>query len=484
MTPTDIRKRRTKIVATLGPASSSETVISELITSGVNVFRLNFSHGTHEQHRSNARLVRELSQKHNRHVGILGDLQGPKIRIGELQTETLQLVNAESLILTIDQNTADSTNGRIHVTYPDLPSSVGEGDTLLLDDGLIRLKVISVTGNDVACEVTQAGLLKSRKGLNRLGGGLSADAITEKDLEDLQVIIDLDLEYVAVSFPCCGNDLLPVKNVLKKTASATKIIAKIERAEAVETEERVKELIDAADGVMVARGDLGVEIGDAQLISIQKRIIRLSRQANKPVITATQMMESMINHPVPTRAEVFDVANAVLDGTDAVMLSGETASGKYPAKVVEAMSETALGAEKHPMMKQSSYRVDRVFDEINESVAMSAMYAANHVSNVTAIVCLTESGITPLLTSRLSSILPIFGISPHLATCRRMALYRGVIPIYYDVMADEGDLWTKAMALIVERGALQPGERVAITAGDLHGKGGSTNTLKILQYNP
>lgn len=483
MTPTDIRKRRTKIVATLGPASSSEEVISDLITSGVNVFRLNFSHGTHKQHRKNAETVRVLSRKHNRHVGILGDLQGPKIRIGELQTDSLELVNSQILTLTTNISTADSTKGRIHVAYPDLPLSVLTNDTLLLDDGLIRLQVLSVSGEEVICEVIQAGRLKSRKGLNRLGGGLSADAITPKDLEDLQVIIDLDLEYVAVSFPCCGDDLLPVKDALRTASSTIKIIAKIERAEAVETEEKVKELIDAADGVMVARGDLGVEIGDAQLIGIQKRIIRLSRQANKPVITATQMMESMINNPVPTRAEVFDVANAVLDGTDAVMLSGETASGKFPAKVVQAMAETALGAEKHPMMKQSSYRVDRVFDEINETLAMSAMYAANHVSNVTAIICLTESGVTPLLTSRLSSTLPIFGISPHLPTCRRMALYRGVIPIYCDVMAgEEEDLWSKAMSLIVERGALQPGERVAITCGDLHGKGGSTNTLKILEY--
>ena len=482
MTPKEIRKRRTKIVATLGPASSTPDVIGELIENGVNVFRLNFSHGTHDQHRQNANTVRAESEKRNRHVGILGDLQGPKIRIGELQTEQKQLYEDQAIVLTTDKSTADSEKDRVYVVYTPLPESVGAGDTLLLDDGLIRMQVESVEGKDVNCRVSQAGVLKSRKGINRLGGGLSADAITEKDLEDLQVIIDLNLEYVAVSFPCCGDDLLPVKNALKKANCNAKIIAKIERAEAVESEESVKELIDAADAVMVARGDLGVEIGDAQLISIQKRIIRLSRQANKPVITATQMMESMITNPVPTRAEVFDVANAVLDGTDAVMLSGETAAGKFPVKVVKAMAETALGAEKHPMMRQSSYRVDRTFDLVDESIAMSAMYAANHVSGVTAIICLTESGITPLLASRLSSILPIFAISPHVATCRRMALYRGVIPIYYDVMAGESDLWAKAIELVAERGALEVGDRVAITCGDLHGKGGSTNTLKILEY--
>lgn len=484
MTPKDIRKRRTKIVATLGPASSTAEVIGELLDSGVNVFRLNFSHGSHERHIANVAIVREQAAQRNRHIGILGDLQGPKIRIGDLQSETKALSSDQLLVLTTNIESADSHNDRIHVAYQPLPESVGEGDTLLLDDGLIRLEVTGVIGQDVSCKVVQAGILKSRKGINRLGGGLSAAAITEKDMQDLQVIIDQDLEYVAVSFPCCGDDLLPVRDALNKVKSGAKIVAKIERAEAVETEENLKELINAADAVMVARGDLGVEIGDPQLISIQKRIIRLSRQANKPVITATQMMESMISNPVPTRAEVFDVANAVLDGTDAVMLSGETAAGKFPSKVVRAMAETAVGAEKHPMMAKSSYRVDRVFDSMDESIAMAAMYAANHLNDICAIVCLTESGTTPLLASRLSSILPIYGISRHYSTCRRMALYRGVIPMHFDVTQAGDNVWDAAMNLIAERGELLPGQRIAITCGDLHGEGGSTNTLKILQYKP
>lgn len=484
MTPKEIRKRRTKIVATLGPASSTAEVIGELLDSGVNVFRLNFSHGTHKQHIANVATVREQALKRNRHIGILGDLQGPKIRIGDLQTEQKDLAEGQVITLTIDPSRADSENDVVHVSYKPLPESVFSGDTLLLDDGLIRLQVTEVKGKDVICEVVQAGILKPRKGINRLGGGLSADAITEKDLADLEVIIDQDLEYVAVSFPCCADDLLPVRNALIKAKSGAKIVAKIERAEAVETEERLVELINAADAVMVARGDLGVEIGDPQLIGIQKRIIRLSRQANKPVITATQMMESMISNPVPTRAEVFDVANAVLDGTDAVMLSGETAAGKFPAKVVQAMAETAVGAEKHPMMSKSSYRVDRVFDSMDESIAMAAMYAANHLNDISAIVCLTESGTTPLLASRLSSALPIYGMSRHLSTCRRMSLYRGVIPMHFDVSTVGDDIWAAAIGLIVQRGELLPGQRIAITCGDLHGKGGSTNTLKILQYKP
>jgi pyruvate kinase len=482
MTPKEIRKRRTKIVATLGPASSTAEVIGDLLDSGVNVFRLNFSHGSHEQHANNIAIVRAQAEQRNRHIGILGDLQGPKIRIGDLQTPEKLLIEDQDLTLTTDINSADSENDRVHVVYEPLPTSVNSGDTLLLDDGLIRLQVSSVSGVDVVCKVVQAGVLKPRKGINRLGGGLSADAITEKDLEDLEVIIAHELEYVAVSFPCCADDLLPVKNALKKHNSDAKIIAKIERAEAVETEEQLKELINAADAVMVARGDLGVEIGDAQLIGIQKRIIRLSRQANKPVITATQMMESMITQPVPTRAEVFDVANAVLDGTDAVMLSGETAAGKFPSKVVQAMAETAQGAELHPMMSKSSYRVERVFDSIDESIAMAAMYAANHLNDISAIICLTESGTTPLLASRLSSKLPIYGVSRNRSTCRRMALYRGVIPMYFDVTKANGDIWSAAMDLIAERGELLPGQRVAMTCGDLQGEGGSTNTLKILQY--
>lgn len=475
--------RRTKIVATLGPASSSAGVIGKLIESGVDVFRMNFSHGNHEQHTFNIKTVRAEAEKRHRHIGILGDLQGPKIRIGDLQEDSKLLKEQQRLVLTLDESTADSKRDRIHVTYQLLPSSVVADDLLLLDDGRIRLRVDGVENNDVHCTVIQAGKLSSRKGINRLGGGLAADAITTKDLDDLQCIIDNQLEYVAVSFPCHGDDLLPVKKALAEAKSTAKIIAKIERAEVVENDENLLGIIDAADGVMVARGDLGVEIGDAQLIGVQKKIIQFARMANKPVITATQMMESMITEPVPTRAEVFDVANAVLDGTDAVMLSGETAMGRFPDKVVAAMSDTALGAEKHPTMSQSNYRVEQVFGDVNECIAMATMYAANHQHGLAAIVCLTESGITPLMASRIHSNLPIYGISRNRETCRRMALYRGVIPLFFDVTTTYESVWQSALKLVAEAGSIVVGDRVAITAGDLAGEGGSTNTLKILQFN-
>ncbi len=477
-------RRRTKIVATLGPASSSAEVIGEMIDNGVNIFRLNFSHGDHAAHTTNVKTIRELAEVKKRHVGILGDLQGPKIRLGNLQEESKPLSLEQELVLTTDEATADSRNDRIHVSYEPLPVSVSNGDTLLLDDGRIRLQVTSVAGNDVHCKVIQPSTLSSRKGINKLGGGLAADAITPKDMIDLQCIIDNALEYVAVSFPCKGSDLDPVKEALYKSGSSAKIIAKIERAEIVATDEALKEIIDAADGVMVARGDLGVEIGDPQLVGVQKKIIHFARLANKPVITATQMMESMITEPVPTRAEVFDVANAVLDGTDAVMLSGETAMGKLPSAVVRAMSETALGAEQHPLVRKSDYRISQTFEKIDECIAISTMYAANHITGIEAIVCLTESGTSPLIASRISSSLPIYGMSRHLSTCRRMALYRGVVPIHFDVTKVGDDPWIEALKCLGERGDLGPGQRVAVTCGDFAGQGGSTNTLKILEYNP
>lgn len=476
--------RRTKIVATLGPASSSAEVIGEMIDAGVDIFRLNFSHGTHANHRENIDTVREQALLQGRYVGLLGDLQGPKIRIGELQQEEMPLQVGDKLVLTLDEGSADSTRGWVHVTYKPLPESVFADDILLLDDGRIRLLVERVEGKDVHCAVVQAGTLRSRKGINRLGGGLSADAITSKDLEDLNCIIDSDLEYVAVSFPCHAQDLQPVREALNAAGSQARIIAKIERAEVVQTDAALQEIIDASDGVMVARGDLGVEIGDPQLIGVQKKIIQCARLSNKPVITATQMMESMITEPVPTRAEVFDVANAVLDGTDAVMLSGETATGIDPPRVVHAMAETAIGAEKHPTMSQSNYRVNGSFDTIEECVAMSTMYAANHMDGLSAIVCLSESGNTPLLASRIHSSLPIYGVSRNLAACRRMALFRGVIPLYFDATKARSEPWQAVMALIAERGELEAGQRIAFTCGDLAGEGGSTNTLKLFEYQP
>ena len=387
--PTSVRPRRTKIVATVGPASNQPETLEKLIRSGVDVFRLNFSHGSHEQHRTTAAAIREAAITVGRHVALLGDLQGPKIRVGVLE-QPVNLRIDESIMLTVAE--PEPGSNKIPVDYKPLPACVQPGDTLLLDDGLIRLTVQGIDGPDVHCLVASNGVLKSRKGLNRLGGGLSAPAITEKDFKDIELAAELKLDYLAVSFPSCADDLLPVRQRLKQLQVFPRIIAKIERAEAVANDEVLTALILASDGVMVARGDLGVEIGDPQLIGMQKKIIKLARRNNRPVITATQMMESMINNPVPTRAEVFDVANAVLDKTDAVMLSAETAAGQFPVDTVKAMANACVGAEKHPDASSSSYRMDRSFHRVDEMVAMSAMYAANHVENIAALVCLTESG--------------------------------------------------------------------------------------------
>jgi len=473
--------RRTKIVATIGPASGHPEMISRLLDLGVNVFRLNFSHGSADGHRQQAAIIRQACANKQMHAAILGDLQGPKIRIGDLHRDSVALVEGCEITLTVDDS-RPKNDQCISVGYKALPASVVAGDTLLLDDGLMQLTVSSVVGDDVHCVVKVGGELKSRKGLNRLGGGLSAPAITAKDLQDIDLAAELSLDYLAVSFPCCAADLEPVKTRLADLGANIGIIAKIERAEAVADDKTLNTLILAADGVMVARGDLGVEVGDAQLIGIQKRIIRRARRLNRPVITATQMMESMINSPVPTRAEVFDVANAVLDGTDAVMLSAETATGKYPDKVVAAMADACLGAEQQPDTRISGHRVDYQVESISESVALSAIYAANHLDNVKASVCLTESGATALVMSRLSSSLPIYGISRHHQTCRRMALYRGVIPIYCDVNASDKDIYQQALSTVADTGAIVPGDRITVTSGDIKGAGGMTNTLKILQY--
>ena len=472
--------RRTKIVATIGPASGSAAMIAKLLDTGVNVFRLNFSHGSAEGHRQQAKIIRQVMTEKNIFAAILGDLQGPKIRIGDLQ-DNIELIDGNTLTLTID-TTKPQTAHCVPVSYQPLPNSVGKGDILLLDDGLIRLKVESTNDSDVNCIITQGGTLKSRKGLNRLGGGLSAPAITEKDMVDIDIAAELNLDYLAVSFPSCAADLDPVKKRLVELGKDIAIIAKIERAEAVDSDDVLDALIAASDGVMVARGDLGVEIGDAQLISVQKKIITKARRANKPVITATQMMESMITSPVPTRAEVFDVANAVLDGTDAVMLSAETATGKHPAKVVAAMADACEGAERHPKTQKSKYRMDKTFSRIDEAISMSAIYAANHLENIHGNICITESGKTTLMMSRLSSKLPIYGLSRSKKICHRIALYRGVIPVYFPFEKDHEDVYDYALQVVGSLGTMVAGERVTVTTGDIAGSTGLTNTLKVLEY--
>ncbi len=473
--------RRTKIVATLGPASSSQRIISALVTEGVDVFRLNFSHGDIEAHLERARLVRAAAREQGVEVALLGDLQGPKIRIMGFRDGGVDLARGDAFCIDCDLGPEDGNQEAVGSDYEPLPESVGPGDTLLLDDGRIRLTVESVQGSQVHCRVLLGGHLSSRKGLNRLGGGLAAAAFTSKDRKDARHASELELDYVAVSFPACGADIEEVRALLLEHGSSARIIAKIERAEAVASQEVLDGIIEASDGIMVARGDLGVEIGDAQLIGIQKKLISQARDHNRVVITATQMMESMVHSPVPTRAEVFDVANAVLDGTDAVMLSAETAAGQFPVETVRAMAETCLGAERQRSIQRSRYRIDEGFQRVDEAIAMSAVYAANHLSDVGGIICLTESGSTPLWMSRLRSGLPIYALSRNVDTLRRMRLYRGVQPVLFDAHADEPlGVTMEALETLSRKGLCQSGQRFILTHGDRIGVSQGTNTMTII----
>jgi pyruvate kinase len=475
-------QRRTKIVATLGPASDGERMIEALIRAGVDVFRLNFSHGQIEEHRVRARLIRALAPRVGREVAILGDLQGPKIRIRSFAAGAVTLREGERFRLdcTLPEDAGDESG--VGVDLPSLPQSVRAGDVLILDDGRIRLEVRSTGTAHVECTVLMGGTLSNRKGLNRLGGGLSAPSLTQRDHADIAHAVDLDLDYVAVSFPICPADIRHARELVEATGSSARIIAKIERAEVVHDEKLMDAMIAVADGIMVARGDLGVEVGDAELIGIQKQLIGKARRMDRVVITATQMMESMVSNPIPTRAEVFDVANAVLDGTDAVMLSAETATGRYPVETVKAMAGTCIGAEAYPDVRRSQHRVERTFERIDETIAMAAVYAANHLEGVSGMVCLTESGSTALRMSRLSSGLPIYAMSRHPDVVRRMCLFRGVRPQLFDyTIYASHEVAQEAVNVLRQRGLVSDGERLILTRGDLLGVGGSTTTMKVVQ---
>ncbi|RLQ23451.1 pyruvate kinase [Seongchinamella sediminis] len=473
--------RRTKIVATIGPGSESEDMIGRLIAAGVNVFRLNFSHGTSAQHAEVARRIRKQSAIAGLYVGILADLQGPKIRIGSFRDGAVELAAGDSFRLDLKLDDGEGDIRAVGLDYRELCHSVSRGDTLLLDDGRIRLRVDDVEHSAVECTVLIGGKLGSRKGINRLGGGLAAPALTTKDIADIDSLTEVRPDFVAVSFVSSEEDIFQTRELLQKHDMDPGIIAKIERAEVVADPEVLNGIIRASLGVMVARGDLGVEVGDAQLIGIQKELISRARQMDRVVITATQMMESMIDNSMPTRAEVFDVANAVLDGTDAVMLSAETAVGKYPVEVVTAMADAALGAERQAVARTSRYRLDREFSSPQETIAMSAIYAANHYSDVRGIACLTESGNTPLLMSRLSSGLPIFGLSSNAETLQKLCLCRGVIPLFFDASVfDPDQLDAQAIEFLKDGGYLQRGDAILLTKGTIMGRSGSTNIIKIL----
>jgi pyruvate kinase len=471
-----IRQRITKIVATLGPSSSSPEILDRLVTAGIDVVRLNFSHGTADDHRARVDTLRELIERSGRTVGIMADLQGPKIRIGKFAGSKVLLKNGQPFVLDAECPLGDS--GCVGLDYPELVDDVGPGDVLLLDDGRIVIDVERVAGTQIHCVVRQGGELSNNKGINRQGGGLSAPALTPKDMEDIHTAASLGIDYVAVSFPKSGDDMRLARALLQAAGSNALLIAKIERVEAVENLENI---LDATDGVMVARGDLAVEVGDAAVPALQKRIIRQARAHNRFVITATQMMESMIHSPVPTRAEVSDVANPVLDGTDAVMLSAETAAGEFPVETVEAMARICREAEKSSDTTLDTQFLNRVFTRIDQSIAMAALFAAHHLK-VKAIAALTESGSTALWMSRLNAGVPIYALTQDVRTRYKVSIFRGVFPV---MMAQSGhdrdEVLRNAEEAMIASGAVEPGDLIVLTIGEPIGKPGGTNTLKIVK---
>lgn len=469
--------RRTKIIITLGPSTDDPEVMEQLILEGVNVVRLNFSHGSHEEHRKRIELVRKTAEKCHRIVGILADMQGPKIRVASFIDGKVVLEKGGKFVLDAALDSNAGTQETVGIDYKDLPSDVKKDDVLLLDDGRITLLVEAVEGSKIHCLIAVGGVLSNHKGINRRGGGLSAKALTEKDRLDIAFANEMNVDYVAISFPRSAEDIDEARDLVNHHKGTTGIIAKIERAEAVEN---IEEIIRASDGVMVARGDLAVEIGDAEVPIVQKDTIKMARRMDKPVIIATQMMESMIHSTVPTRAEVSDVANGVLENADAVMLSAETAVGEYPVLVVEAMSRVCMTAERKPKFQRSQYRMTAEFHRIDEAIAIGTTYVANHF-DIKAVIALTESGGTPLMMSRIRTSMPIYGLSRFKKALGRMSLYRGVYPIHFDVTQyTRDDINRKAVEVMEAQRVLKPGDRVILTKGDHLGKGGGTNAMKIL----
>jgi len=471
-------QRRTKILATLGPATDDPKMMDKVIEAGVDVVRINFSHGSAEEHIDRADRVRNRARAHGRQVGVLCDLQGPKIRIDRFKDGKINLAEGDMFTLDAACPPDAGDQERVGIAYKELPDDVSRGDTLLLDDGRLVLWVDQVEGPRIVCRVVVGGVLSDRKGINRQGGGLSAPALTDKDREDIKTAAKMEADYLAVSFPRTAADINEARELFRAAGGNGAIVAKIERAEALDV---VEEIIAASDVIMIARGDLGVEIGDAALPPVQKQLIRQARSMNRAVITATQMMESMIENQIPTRAEVFDVANAVLDGTDAVMLSAETATGKYPDKAIGAMHRICLEAEKQRIAMVSDHRIHTEFTYIDEAIAMASMYTANHLK-VKAIAALTESGSTTLWMSRISSGIPIYAMTRHVATRRKVTLFRGVYPVSFDVTTtDHAELNREAIDELRRRGAVRDGDLVIITKGDLMGVHGGTNAMKIVK---
>ena len=472
--------RRTKIVATVGPSTDDITVLTDMMRAGLDVVRLNASHGTVEDRRRRLALVREAAQRANKCVGVLLDLGGPKIRIESFRDRKVVLQEGQAFALDTALDPKAGTAEEVGCAYKDLPKDVSAGDTLLLGDGQIVLGVERVSGTRIETRVRVGGELSDRKGLNRQGGGISAPAISDKDREDIRFAAEEQVDYLAVSFARDAADIEQARTLVRQAGGDARIVAKVERHEAVSN---LPGIIEATDVVMVARGDLGVEMGYAELTGLQKTIIHQTRSKNRVVITATQMMESMIQNPVPTRAEVSDVANAVMDGTDAVMLSAETAAGRYPVKAVEAMAQVIEGAEKYQLThSRTRHRTEGQFRGSEEAIAMAVMYTANHLK-VRAIVALTESGATPLWMSRIRSDIPIYAFTRHEPTRRRVTIYRGVYPVIFDVTSSTstGALYGALFSRLLELDLVKRKDLVILTKGELSGVQGGTNSMQILQ---
>jgi len=470
--------RSTKIVATLGPASNTPELLEEMIKAGVNVVRLNFSHGTAQDHIDRALMVREAAKRAGREVAIMADLQGPKIRVGKFEQGKVMLEAGQPFVLDASRTEMGDIHG-VGLDYKELPRDVVAGDVLLLNDGLIVLTVDKVQGEQVHTTVKMGGELSNNKGINKKGGGLTAPALTGKDMDDIKTAMSFQADYLAVSFPKNATDMEMARQLANVAAAQYKhkpgLIAKIERAEAIP---RLEEILRASDGIMVARGDLAVEVGNATVPALQKRMIKMAREMDKVVITATQMMESMITNPVPTRAEVSDVANAVLDGTDAVMLSAETAAGKYPLETVIEMAQICLAAESAESVELDADFTGKTFSRIDQTIAMGALFTAHHLG-AKAIVALTESGSTVLWMSRHRIHIPIYALTTQQSTQRKMALYRNVRPLLMDTSADRDTALAQAEAHLKSRGIMQTGDVYAITCGEPMGSPGGTNMLKI-----
>lgn len=471
--------RGTKIVATIGPASSDLTTLVSMLKAGVNVVRLNFSHGKAQDHIDRAALVRKAAEMCGTEIAIMADLQGPKIRIGKFENSRIQIENGDKFILDADCDLGNQE--RVGLDYKALPRDVKPNDVLLLNDGLIVLIVDKIVGNEIHTTVKIGGELSNNKGINRQGGGLTAPALTGKDMEDIKTAMSFQADYVAVSFPKNATDMEMARQLANIAGEPYNhkpmLIAKIERAEAIPL---LQEILNASDGIMVARGDLAVEVGNAAVPALQKRMIKMARESNKLAITATQMMESMIVNAVPTRAEVSDVANAVLDGTDAVMLSAETASGKYPIETVEAMAAICVEAEKFQECKLDADFLNLQFTRIDQSIAYGALFTAHHL-RVQAIAALTESGSTALWMSRQSIDVPLIALTPSVATQRKAALYRNVQTFKLPYSADRDYILQEAEKLMLEKGVVKSGDMIVVTWGEQMGKVGGTNAMRIVK---